>query len=502
MTTDVKHDSMAVIRSDINLRIAVIGSVDSSKSTSVGVLMTGNLDNGRGSARTTVLKLPHEKQTGRSSSVSYNYIKQQCPDGSRRIVTMVDLCGHKQYLRTTLYGITAHRIDYGMVVVGSNMGINVMENGSFVNSVTAEHMNILHQLKIPFFIVMGKRDLCTGVVGSESQKCECLVANCACKAELLRNPEYQKTKKDIAKLLREMSYQPVWVDSLTTDALLESWTGKLVKMMNGTKFVPIIVTSNKTGFNINLLKNLMSTIPPRLNHIYDTPNDQSSTFFIEARYWKKGIGLIISGTLRGKTINIGDKLLLGPFNTTKDTLWHEIKIRGIHNNLRESLQQLTHGQTGCFAITCPEVDRKAQLRIGLVALSNREDTLLTTREFTAEIKVLNHSTSITNRCVQNGNNIQIKRYQAVIHCLNIRQSASMYMPVGDILRSGESKIVGFKFIKQAEHLEIGADFLFCEGKTRGIGRVTAFGLPDLNVIAPTPQSPALDNHSTAKLLHQ
>jgi GTPase len=260
MTTEQKDDMVDEELPDSNLRIAITGSVNSSKSTSVGVLITGNLDDGNGSARSTVLKLPHEKTTGRSSSVSYNYIKQQMPDGSRRIVTMVDLCGHKQYLRTTLYGITAHRIDYGMVVIGSNMGMNVMDNGSFANSNTAEHMNILHQLGIPFFIIMSKRDLCTGVPGSESSKCECLVPNCVCKAELLRNPEYQKTRRDIVTLLRDMSYQPVWVDSLTTDALLGSWTNKLLKMMNGTKFVPIIVTSNKTGFNINLLKNLISTL--------------------------------------------------------------------------------------------------------------------------------------------------------------------------------------------------------------------------------------------------
>lgn len=476
MTTEQKHDAIEEELPDSNLRIAITGNVDAGKSSCVGLLITGVLDNGNGSARASVLKLPHEKTSGRSSSVSYNYIKQQLPDGSRRIVTMVDLCGHRQYLRTTLYGITAHRIDYGMVVIGSNMGMNVMANGSFANSNTAEHMNILHQLGIPFSIIMSKRDLCTGVPGSESSKCECLVPDCACKAELLRNPEYQKTRRDIVTLLRDMSYKPVWVDNLISDALLDISTNKLLKMMKGTKYVPIIVTSNKTGFNINLLKNLISTLPQRETPIYDTPTTDASTFFVEAKYWKRGIGLIISGTLRGKTITIGDKLLLGPFATAKGTIWHEIRIKGIHNNLREPIQALTHGQTGCFAIACNELDNKSQLRLGLVAVSRREDTV-TAREFTAEIKVLNHATSITNRFIQHGKGTTIRRYQAVIHCLNVRQSAAMVMHPGDIIRSGESKTVGFRFVKQEEHIEIGATFLFCEGNTRGIGRITGFGLP-------------------------
>jgi GTPase len=105
-----------------HLRIAVIGNVDSGKSSVTGVMITGKLDNGNGSARKTVLKLPHEKATGRSSTVSYNYLIQNIPDNAtsssssqpstrRRVVTLVDLCGHIMYLRTTIYGITAHRVD-------------------------------------------------------------------------------------------------------------------------------------------------------------------------------------------------------------------------------------------------------------------------------------------------------------------------------------------------------------------------------------------------------
>jgi GTPase len=477
--TNIQNESVKL--EDSHLRIAVGGNVNSSKSSSVGVLMTGDLDDGDGSARRNVLKLPHEKLTGRSSSVSYNYIKHPMPDGSRRIVTMVDLCGHLAYIRTTLYGITAHRIDYGMVVAGSNMGINRLEGGSYANSITSEHINVLHQLSIPFFIVMSKRDLCTGTIDSASYNCTCDTPKCACKDALAINPEYNKTRKDIVDLLRSLSYQPVWVDGRTTDALLSPWTVKILKMMSGTKFVPIIVTSNKSGFNINLLRNIIVNLTPRVNPIYDNPVNStiSCMFFVEARYWKDGIGLIISGTLRGKTIEIGDKLILGPFGS--DAIWHEIRIKGIHNNLREPISQMTHGQTGCLSIACVEIKKKSQLRIGIVAVCRKEDAV-STRDFTAEITVLNHAISITNHYQNKGGIEVVKRYQAVIHCLNIRQAASMYIPAGEFIRSGEKKIVGFKFYKRQECLQIGASFLFCEGKTRGIGKVLSYGLPAIKSI--------------------
>lgn len=54
----------------LNLRVAVIGNVDAGKSTLVGVLVGGTLDNGRGSARMRVLKHKHEAETGRTSSIA------------------------------------------------------------------------------------------------------------------------------------------------------------------------------------------------------------------------------------------------------------------------------------------------------------------------------------------------------------------------------------------------------------------------------------------------
>jgi GTPase len=53
-----------------NVKIAVIGNVDSGKSTLVGVLTKGENDDGRGSARTKVLNYKHEQESGRTSSMT------------------------------------------------------------------------------------------------------------------------------------------------------------------------------------------------------------------------------------------------------------------------------------------------------------------------------------------------------------------------------------------------------------------------------------------------
>lgn len=53
----------------IETRIAVVGNVDAGKSTMLGVLVKGGLDDGRGKARVNLFRHKHEIESGRTSSV-------------------------------------------------------------------------------------------------------------------------------------------------------------------------------------------------------------------------------------------------------------------------------------------------------------------------------------------------------------------------------------------------------------------------------------------------
>ena len=65
----VQVDSSLLASSENDIRIAVIGNVDSGKSTLVGVLTKGELDDGRGAARAKVFNYNHEVENGRTSSI-------------------------------------------------------------------------------------------------------------------------------------------------------------------------------------------------------------------------------------------------------------------------------------------------------------------------------------------------------------------------------------------------------------------------------------------------
>ena len=70
---------------------------------------------------------------------------------SDRTVSLIDLCGHEKYLKTTLFGLTGLMPDYALLVIGSNMGVQVM---------TREHVSIACALNIPMIVVVTKIDIC------------------------------------------------------------------------------------------------------------------------------------------------------------------------------------------------------------------------------------------------------------------------------------------------------------------------------------------------------
>ncbi|XP_016150703.1 GTP-binding protein 2-like [Sinocyclocheilus grahami] len=125
----------------LDLRVAVLGNVDSGKSTLLGVLTQGELDNGRGRARLNLFRHLHEIQTGRTSSISFEILgfnskgavvnysdsrtAEEICESSSKMITFIDLAGHYKYLKTTIFGLTSYCPDFAMLVVGANTGIGL-----------------------------------------------------------------------------------------------------------------------------------------------------------------------------------------------------------------------------------------------------------------------------------------------------------------------------------------------------------------------------------------
>merc|ERR1711994_398167 len=111
----------------------------------------------------------HEAESGRTSSVgndilgfdSSGQVVNRPEHGaldwvrvcrqSSKVITFIDLAGHEKYLKTTVFGMTGHAPDFGMLMVGSNAGIVGM---------TKEHLGLALALSVPVFVVVTKIDMC------------------------------------------------------------------------------------------------------------------------------------------------------------------------------------------------------------------------------------------------------------------------------------------------------------------------------------------------------
>jgi len=118
--------------------------------------------------------------------------------------------------------------------------------------------------------------------------------------------------------------------------------------------------------------------------------------------------------------------------------------------------EVRSGQTASFAL---KKIKRSHIRKGMVMVApglNPQSCW----EFKGDIMVLHHPTTIATR------------YQAMVHCGSIRQTASITGMTAECLRTGDKANVHFRFVKHPEYLKVGQRLVFREGRTKAVGTVT------------------------------
>lgn len=410
-----------------SINIAIVGSVDSGKSSLLGVLKSGQLDNGAGLAREQIITLKHEKETGRTSSVNLIVVPNKSPSEYKASqLRLIDLAGHEKYLRTTLRGLTNYYPDYAIVVISSVKGIT---------QITKDHCQICRSLNIPIIFVVTKIDICP-------------------KETLIQTMDSIKllTKMMQIKFLYE------FLDSDSSNKALNAF------QMNSSYVIPLIKVSNVKGDGIEILERFLfnlqdnNSISQKRNlsiQNFASNNGIDKLFFVYTPYFVNGVGIVLFGLNKMGPIKVNDKILVGPirdFNT-----YIEVRIRSIHNDFTQFIDVLESGKTGCLAIKC--VDNKIELHKKMfthgVVVSNKPFTV---KKIKADIFIMNHSTTIT------------QNYVTYIHCANVSVSAKLIQADKFPLRSREISSVIFEFLTP-QFIYPESKLLFREGNIKSIGVV-------------------------------
>lgn len=410
-----------------SINIAVVGSVDAAKSTLIGVLTNNTLDDGNGSARSTIVTLKHEIESGRTSAV--NLVTLRNPKGlTERIAQLrfLDLAGHEKYLRTTLRGLTNYFPDYSLLVISALRG---------VLPITREHFNICRSLGLPVIIVVTKIDICP--------------------------PDILQQTMDSIKMLCKMMSIKFLMEFSPKDPegaarIFEAFS------LNPTTVVPIIQVSNVKGDGIDFLRstlfelqdsNSATTKKNQAISKFVTNMGMKQLFFIYTPYQVKGVGMVLYGINKLAPIGVNDKLLVGPIGTD----YMEVRVRSVHNDYTQFIDLLETGKTGCLAVRA--VDPKIELTKGMFAHGRiATDLPVLIRRVKADIMILTHSTTI-----QLG-------YTPYIHCANVGVTSKIVD--GDMfpLRSRQKSSVTFEFLTP-QFVYPEAKLLFRDGNIKGIGIV-------------------------------
>lgn len=223
--------------------VAVAGSADSGKSSFISVMVYKILDNGNGSARELVATHNHEIQKGKTSDISTRVL--EIPEKNQAL-TIIDLCGQADYFKTTAFGLSGYYPDYSFLIVSANNGITPM---------TIQHMRVLVSLNIPIVILITRIDITPQNKYKETtDNIKKLILNMCgknSKVEIMNNPYDEKGEIKLDE------------SEETKNNIKIKTINQISEFQERQLYYPVISISNKTGYFVNLMRDIMTELQTR-----------------------------------------------------------------------------------------------------------------------------------------------------------------------------------------------------------------------------------------------
>jgi GTPase len=420
----------------IETRIAVVGNVDAGKSTMLGVLVKGNLDDGRGKARVNLFRHKHELESGRTSSVGMEIMGfdtrgdivastvpgrkltwNEIGTRSAKVISFTDLAGHERYLRTTVFGLLSSSPNYCLLMVAANNGLIGMSK---------EHLGIALALNVPVMVVITKIDICPPQI-------------------------LEQTITQITRILKSPGARKIPIFIKNREDTVNTAT-----QFVSQRICPIFQVSNVTGECLDLVRTFLNILPHHGHYDAEAPFE----FHVNDTFSVPFVGTVVSGVVKSGVIHAGDSVLIGPdslgqFQTTN--------IRSIERK-RIQVPFCKAGQSASFAL---KRIRRKEVRKGMVVLPKLDSgPPKVYREFVAEVLILSHATTIR------------PKYQAMLHVGPVSQTCAIIDIDREFIRTGDRATVAFRFVQRPEYLAVGDRILFREGRTKGLGIVKAVGFEE------------------------
>jgi elongation factor 1-alpha len=258
---------------------------------------------------------------------------------------------------------------------------------------------------------------------------------------------------------------------IDTNEQLEEYLTK-IRENEHHNIIPIISISCKTGENVDRVRNIFKIIPKNTKAANNVQMKEM-IMYIDMKYNISGAGIVLSGSLWNKRIEVNNNYYIGPIyfpsdylngyveDYKKKTHFYSIRIRSIHNNDRQMVEFTDPNNVANICIkfnNSKETLTLNQIRKGLI-ISDVNMSQHVFFKFKALIKIFNTNTT----------NLRVN-YQPVLHCRTIRQTARILEVKQNEDKHNEYECI-FQFTRYPEILETNLLFFFREGSTKGIGKI-------------------------------
>ncbi len=339
------------------LRVTLTGPTTSGKSTLLGTLSTGTLDNGRGKGRLGLLKHLHEVASGVTSSVTQELVGYSDDDivnyahsgveswidihdftRDGRLVYLLDSAGHPRYRRTILRGIVgwaphwtllciaADNTEFTSTLGAASVALDVPGPPGASVDLASAHLELCLRLGLPLAVVVTKLDLANKTSLSTIL------------SKILSSVKRAGRVPKMVKGGPVGQSEPARVSELDKAAVREA-LGCIKTNKDPSSVVPILLTSAVDGRGVGALHALLQGLPlppAPTSHDYIgaalNPEQPSCLFHIEDKFslpasyalatsgadQQTDLGTVVAGYLRFGSLSIGDKVVVGPFPSEED----------------------------------------------------------------------------------------------------------------------------------------------------------------------------------------
>ena len=230
----------------IEITLGVLGLEGTGKSTIIGVLINGVLDDGKGLARQNVLRHKHEIFSGKTSSFSHQILgfdeegninnygdllrpsKSQIVSKSTKIINFYDMAGgNKTFNRTTLPTLSNEYLDYLLFVISAK------EN---ITRKTENYLSFMYNVDVPVITIINKIDLISEEELKQFvKKYKETIKKLNSELNLQKIPKIIKNDEDVELFSRSMDEKEILVTFLVSTL---KWEGGLTLFKNFLRSLP------------------------------------------------------------------------------------------------------------------------------------------------------------------------------------------------------------------------------------------------------------------------